>query len=190
MSKKVLKPKSALPSVDLTPYRREVDAFPLIGLISNDSQFETARDRYKVLRKLESRVDTVKDSIIGPIKESIKATNALFKPVEQSIDVVIEEYTTELTRYANAKEIARLQELARIENDKRIKKVETIQAAKEAVGERLGGTMRVTKLVIESPGKVPVKYWVIDEAAVKKALQQGIEVPGAKLVEELTVTAR
>lgn len=192
MSKKVseLKVAPIVTEPNLTPMRKELDTFPLVGVIQSDLEFEDKRERYKVARAIEKKIATAKASILDPIKESIKATNKLFKPLEDSIDTIIEEYTFELSRYANSKEIARMEAIAKAENDKRIKNIETMQARKEAAGHRLEGTMRVTKLVIETPGKVPLKYWVIDEKAVKAALQDGIVIPGAKLVEELVVTSR
>lgn len=158
--------------------------------IRNDTQYEVGREKYKAIRGLEKSLDMQKKDILLPANETIKRVKAFFKPLETRLEVIVDAYQLELTRYANAKETARLQALNDIEQDGRITKVETIQSKKEAAGERADGTMKVKKLVITDASKIPNEYWEINESKLRADLIEGIKVKGAHIEEVLTVTSR
>ncbi len=169
---------------------KEISRLPQIPVIKSDTAYDKARDDYKAFREAEKLIKAKKDSVLKPLNDSVKAVKLLFKPYEDRLEVAIDAYQNVLTAYANAKEIKRLQELEKVENDKRLSNPATIQAKKDAAGQRLDGTMKIKRLVITNPALVPDEFWIIDEAKVKRALLEGLTVPGAELKEELVVTAR
>lgn len=158
--------------------------------ITNDDQFEAIRSEYKRVREIESKMMAKKKAILDPLNTAISELKSLFKPAETHILAISEAFALELGKYANSREIARLNALSKVNADKRIKSIETLQDKREALGDRIGGTMKIKRLIIDEPDRVPNEFWVIDEKLLKAALLSGREVKGARIVEELTVTAR
>lgn len=159
-------------------------------VITNDEQFEQARARYKMLREMSAEVDRKFAAIVDPLKTSISEIKTLFKPATALLADTCERLETSLSKYANDREIERQNALARIESDKRLKNVETIQSKREDVGDRLGGTMRLKRLKIEDATLIPREYLVPDEKKILTALLEGKKVKGCKVVEELTIVNR
>jgi len=194
MSKKKLvskpAPKKAVnPQTAIMQIVKDLPELTLVS-ITTDEQFEAAREEYKRVCEIESNLLAKKKAILDPLNTAISELKTLFKPAEARIFERRDAFSLELTRYANSREIARLKALEKLNTDKRIKSIGTIQDKREAIGDRSSGTMKIRKLVIDDPTKVPNEFWVIDEVLLKKALVGGRKVAGASLVEELTVTAR
>lgn len=175
---------------ELIPLEKEVACLPTQQNITSNLDYEVTRTSYKTVRELEKKVIEKKQLILRPMAEAVAQVKSLFAPIEKKLAAIIEVYEFELNRYANQKEIERLMSLRAIESDKRIKNIETIQSKKEEVGERLEGTMRLKKLVIDDYKKIPNEYWAVDERKLKEALIGGKKVPGAHIEEVLTITSR
>jgi hypothetical protein len=174
---------------ELAVVKKAVEKAPTVPVITNDQQYDIARAQYKEFSKLAKLIKEKKDPIVKPLTEALAQVKALFRPFEITLEDAQEEYSLVLTRYANAKEIARLEGLAKIENDKRLKNPETIQARKDQVVNNLEGTRKHKVLNIYDRNAIPDNFWIVDEAMVKAALKEGIDVPGARIEEVLIVTA-
>jgi len=184
------KSKTPKPADEIASIVNTLPAIPSEIVITNDQEFDQARAKYKEIRETEARLLAKKRAILDPLNTAISELKTLFKPAETRILALGEAFSLELGRYANSREIARLKALEKLNSDKRIKNVDTIQDKREEIGNRMGGTMRIKKLVITDPTKIPKAYWIIDEKKLKDALIGGKVIKGAKIVEELTVTAR
>ena len=177
-------------SEDLKEIRTALAPLTKLPVIKTDSQYDKAREQFKMIGQIEKMIAAKKDPIIKPLNESLKQIRALFKPYEQQIEELSGVWGDILGEYANAREIKRIEALNAIENDKRLKNPGTIQARLDAVEDRPDGTMKVKKLEIFAPDEIPREYLTINEVLIRKTLLAGDEVPGCRMIDTLTVTKR
>jgi len=152
--------------------------------------YERAREHYKLIRAMDREVELKQRAILDPLKVAMNEVKTLFSPARTLLARVSDVYEVEMTKYANKQAILRQNELKRIDSDKRLTNIETIQTKREQVVERPSGTMIVKKLHIIDEKKIPNKFWIIDEQALKMALKSGEKIPGAELIDELTIVNR
>jgi hypothetical protein len=159
-------------------------------VIKNDEEFAITRERYKEVQAMGKNLADKKKAILTPINEAIQQVKALFKEPEARFLEVSEAFQLGLSKYANDAEIARLRALESITKDKRLKNIDTIQTKIEEAGDRLSGTMKLKRLIINNPDLIPREYMMPDEAKIKAALIAGSKIKGVELKEELVVTTR
>jgi len=159
-------------------------------IIVTADDYERAREHYKLIRAMDREVELKQRAILDPLKVAMNEVKTLFSPARTLLARVSDVYEVEMTKYANKQAILRQNELKRIDSDKRLTNIETIQTKREQVVERPSGTMIVKKLHIIDEKKIPNKFWIIDEQALKMALKSGEKIPGAELIDELTIVNR
>lgn len=152
--------------------------------------YERAREHYKLIRAMDREVELKQRAILDPLKVAMNEVKTLFSPARTLLARVSDVYEVEMTKYANKQAILRQNELKRIDSDKRLTNIETIQTKREQVVKRPSGTMIIKKLHIIDEKKIPSKFWIIDEQALKMALKSGEKIPGAELIDELTIVNR
>lgn len=163
--------------IDVTTEKRRLAlavkaAQPILSITS----LKGLQDAISVLHQIKERarvIETAKRSILDPLNAARKATFAVFAPLEEEITVYEKSLKDSMSKF-------QADQPSDFPN-----KVE---------GSRGGYVMfsRGPKvLVIENEKKIPEKFWVLDEAAIKKALEAGEHVPGADLrdSEERNVAA-
>lgn len=169
---------------------KEIATIPTKIMVADDQGYQIARDQYKVIQQVGKNLTERKKRILDPLNLAISEIKALFLPKETEILELSRAFSSELGRYATEAENARLRALSAINSDKRLKNIETIQTKREEVGDRLTGTMKIKKVVIENELIIPREYLMPDEKKIKAALLEGKKVKGASLVEELIVTSK
>lgn len=169
---------------------KELATIPSRILVVDDESYQAAREQYRVIQQAGKNVAEKKKRILDPINLAISEIKALFLPKETQILELSRAFSSELGRYATEAENARLNALSAINSDKRLKNIDTIQAKREEVGDRLSGTMKIKCLIIEDPSILPKEYLMPDDKKIKAALLEGKKVKGAYLVEKLVVTSK
>ena len=139
-----------------------------------------------------------KEEITKPMKEALDKVKDLFSPLEEMIikaDDMVKGKMLDYNRILQAEEEKRrlaLEAEAKKKNaddskvEKAVEKVEAVIEKREAIPTRKN---KVIEIFDES--KVPDRYWVIDKVAVRRdAIDNGIEIPGVKVVIEETIVNR
>lgn len=176
--------------VDLKEIKRDLQPLTKLPVIKTDKHYEDAREKFKLIGQLEKELKTRKEKITKPLNQALKEARDLFRPYEDQLKELSGSWADILGEYANARENARIKALEAINSDKRLKNTATIQNKLNEIESRAAGTMRIKTLDIQDPAQIPEEFWVIDEVKLRAVLIAGQEVPGARLIESLTVTKR
>lgn len=175
--------------MDINDLKKRLEKIPAKVVIRSQRAYDIALAEFVALKQLEKENEARKKPLLDSANETVRQIKAIFRPFENNLESILSEYHVELNKYANAVEAERIKKLESINTDKRLKNVETIVALREEAGERASSTMRIKKVVIDDESKIPDEFWIVDQVALRKALIIGQHVDGARLVEELTVTA-
>lgn len=153
------------------------------------------------VKKHYDEVEALEKSITGPINASLNLIRGLFKPRKNRLLAMEKDGKSKLIIYQAELEAEAAKAKAKIEAQvERGKISEAVGAARMAAVEEPSNTIvsptggKVTfnnrkVLVIDDESKIPDKYWVVDEAAVEKALLAGDRVPGAHMDREKGASA-
>ena len=155
----------------------------------------------EILSRLNKYLDDLiaeKEKVTKPLNAALKAERERFKPVEVKLETAIDQVRGELGRWKMAEDARIAEEQEKISNkiaegkislEKGVKAMEKTEAVPEKMKTESGAisfrTDKVLKIVDEA--KIPRKFLVVDEKAVKTALLAGIDVPGAVIEEVKTV---
>lgn len=130
---------------------------------------ETASHEYRRLKDLLKQVEEEHDIFLLPYKTFKASIDEVYKPTENKLEEVIGSIKSHMLYL---KEVRESQPL-----DLTAEAVHTATKYKS-----------VTKLVITDRDMIPREFMVPDEKAIKAALMCGVEVPGAELVTQSTVS--
>lgn len=159
-------------SKELTPIQRNMKDFLTVPVVRSEKQYDIVREQFKQLGRIAKELKAKKDTILKPQLEATKAVRDLFRPLEDQLEKLNDEWGLALTKYANAREI---------------KRVTTFDPTKPSL-QSVAGTRTTKVLEVLDPTLVPRDYLIVDEAKVKAALIGGADVPGCKLVDKISVT--
>jgi hypothetical protein len=182
-------------SVDIAPY--DIQAQTLVDNlrqteITSDDEFAAAGELVKVVKRRSQELQAVKDGITKPMRESLSATQALFKPVESRYEeaerLLKEKISTYLKRRQEENRAAL--QAAAAANDI----TTAIDLASKAAPVQEGISTRVTfdaEIVDES--LIPREYLVPDFTkirAVVRASKGTAVIPGVRAVERTSVAVK
>ena len=161
----------------------EKESKPLIRLASIDiltqEDFDRAAEALSNLKQLSKKAKAEEATIVDPIRQAIKATQAHFKPF---IDLVakIEAQTKESMTAFLVKQKGRVAQLEEDFDTGKIKKVSTLVRKQNElqVSSEHAQVKRIWQLRIVDENKIPREYLVVDETKVREALKDGKKVPG------------
>lgn len=148
------------------------------------------------VKKIEKAAKEELDSIVDPLKETIKIIQGKYKPLLDKATIIKDAIKDKVARFradqaaAIAKQAA--SDAARVE--KGTMKQETAERRASVVvapANSIAGVhkARIQKLKIIDPMLIPREYLVVNETAVRNALKANIAVPGAELVYEEVMRA-
>lgn len=178
-------PTAAIPTTkELQAYTRDL---PEVKKITSQGGYETAMERYKLIGTASKNLKAKKDSVLNPLKLAIKNLNAIFKPFEDKIAQAEEDYKTVLNAYVQEKAAARVEQVSKIENDKRLSNPVTIQEKLNAVGEQESGTFKVKVVKVIDESKIPLRFFDRNDSRILAAFKSGEAVPGVEVVDEVRV---
>lgn len=167
-----------------TNIAKEVEA---IDVSDNDA----VKKAGTIIKEAKKWLKGERDKYIAPAKEIIAQAKDQYDPfiknvedVEKKLKARVTEYVTEQNRIAE-KERQRLAdrvERGTMKAETAVDKMEKIEDPGKSVG---GVTVRtIKKMRITDASLIPREFLVPDEVAIRKALLNGQEIPGAEIYED------
>ena len=189
----------------LAEIQSEVDSFLYefqevkIATIDEYTQWS---DRLKVVQNKIKKVEDKRMEYTRPLDESKKKIMADFKSITEPLEEFVKVVKSEMIRWHNEDQARKDAEQAEIEA-KALKlakeqgisevQVEVInQEQKTQRGAVSAATVRtVWTFEVEDETQIPREYLVVDESAIRKAVQGGLRrIPGVKIYEEKQLSIR
>lgn len=166
------------------------------------------KDQYKagaeLLAKLKTRKDRVKaleKELLGEIVESVKKAKNKFKMLAQpyvdaeaTVRSLLNDYIRKEQQEAErqAAELRKKQEEARKENPEAKQEMLAVPEPDMKVQTEAGGisTRTIKKWKVVAKGKIPRKYFILDEKAINAMMRTGEVIEGIEYYEEKVVAVR
>ena len=146
------------------------------------------KDLLDNIKKAKRWVKQEKDKYVEPAKEITKRAKEQYDPIIDLIEGIEKSLKTKVNDHRLKLEEAKRKEEERIAKrvEKGTMKEETAEKKMEdikPVGKTYGGVTQrsYTRARVTDKSKVPLEYLEPDLTAIKRALQAGVEVPGAEL---------
>lgn len=161
--------------------------------VNSQPTLDQAKTSLTQVKEIKKIVQEKKDSVVKPLNEALKNTRALFKPIEDKVDVIETYLKGEVLRYntkllqeqRKREEEAQAKIEAGATFEEATKSVERIEKKIDAIP-----TRKIKKLKIIDASKIERQFLIPDEQAIKEALLAGIKVSGCELVEEEIIVNR
>jgi predicted metal-binding transcription factor (methanogenesis marker protein 9) len=161
--------------------------------VNSQPTLDQAKISLTQVKEIKKIVQEKKDSVVKPLNEALKNTRALFKPIEDKVDIIETYLKSEVLRYNNKllQEQRKREEEAQVKIEagatfeEATKSVERIEKKIDAIP-----TRKIKRLKIIDASKIERQFLVPDEQAIKEALIAGIKVSGCELVEEEIIVNR
>lgn len=163
-------------------------------LIESGTDMETATALLSNLGNYYDSVVETREKITAPLNASLKATRAMFDPIEKPAKAAIDGLRMRIGAWqtAETRRVAEEEEriAARVGEGKGKLKIETaarkaheIEKPETAIHTGAGSLsfMSKQKLKITDEKKIPREFLMVDESAVLSALKEGRKVPGAEI---------
>lgn len=135
-----------------------------VGLQINSAEdIASASVMVKEVADMQTAIEEQRTQFTKPLNESLKKINAFFKRFSEPLNTVSEVIRGKMVVFKNAH---------------------------KDIDNKLGLIHFVTRDVIEivDEKKVPKEYWSVDKVKIKKALAEGIKIPGIILLTEESVS--
>ena len=161
--------------------------------VNSQPTLDQAKISLAQVKEIKKIVQEKKDSVVKPLNEALKNTRALFKPIEDKVDIIETYLKGEVLRYntkllqeqRKREEEAQAKIEAGATFEEATKSVERIEKKIDAIP-----TRKIKRLKIIDASKIERQFLVPDEQAIKEALIAGIKVSGCELVEEEIIVNR
>lgn len=148
------------------------------------------------IKRMSRNVEDAKAAVMRPLLDATKAERSRWQPMETALANAETWVKGKMLDYVNAVEAAAQAQAEAIENDKRIKRPETLMqkigdieqaptTASSVDGMTTVRKVRVARIV--EPLLVPDEYWVIDEVRVRRAALDGAVIPGVVVEYQNTI---
>ncbi len=182
-------------SVDITPY--DIQAQTLVDSlrqteITCDDEFAAAGELVRVVKRRSQELQAVKEGITKPMRESLSATQALFKPVEsryEEAERLLKDKIASYLRRRQEENRAALQTAAAA-ND--ISTVVELASKAAPVPEGISTRTLFDAEVIDE-SQIPREYLIPDFTkirAVIRASKGSVAIPGIRVVERTSVAVK
>lgn len=161
--------------------------------VNSQPTLDQAKTSLTQVKEIKKIVQEKKDSVVKPLNEALKNTRALFKPIEDKVDLIETYLKGEVLRYntkllqeqRKREEEAQAKIEAGATFEEATKSVERIEKKIDAIP-----TRKIKRLKIIDASKIERQFLIPDEQAIKEALLAGIKVSGCELVEEEIIVNR
>lgn len=157
--------------------------------VKTKDDFELAAKLLKELKTFGAEAEKEEEGFWRPLKQLADKVKSHFKPLKDKISAVELETKKEMLAFT-LKQDEKLKQLETKLETGEIKKVSTYMnnVAKEKVTATKDVQIRTVKqLEITDLAKIPRKYLVVDETALKNALLAGVVVEGARIINVKTL---
>lgn len=171
-------------------YKKDLTKVPTLK-VTDKMTYDLAAVALSTINEATKKAKAEKAKVLDPAKLTVKRINEQWKPFEDKLTEAVAHLKIEMAKYVALQKAQEVIKTALLMADKRIKNPKTLQTKLAAVkAEPVSNTRSVLKLVITDPLLIPREYLEIDEAKVREALREGIEVPGARLEREQIVVIK
>ena len=161
--------------------------------VNSQPTLDQAKISLTQVKEIKKIIQDKKDSVVKPLNEALKNTRALFKPIEDKVDVIetclkgeVLRYNTKLLQEQRKREE---EAQAKIEAGATFEEATKLVAKTEAKIDKIP-TRKIKRLKIIDASKIERQFLIPDEQAIKEALIAGIKVSGCELVEEEIIVNR
>lgn len=165
-------------------------------VVNSEASYRKMTSIYAQAREWKKTIDAKRKSLTEPLRKQVAAINDKSKELTDPLDNVIDMANAKANGY-----LRMLEEMKRKEDEKLREAAALFDAADELYIPpmekiiRGDGAVTVTKaekkFKVLDIAKVPTKYLVVDEDAIKKDLKLGIgDIPGLEIWEETTTQLR
>ena len=177
--------------------------------VTSDKQMGVASEFLVQIKARIKRIETKRKDYVQPLNDQVTKMNADFKEmaqpyleIEETIKGKVGSYMTKVRekeeeaqrkadeeRRKEAEALAKKEKISKRKAMAQVEKVEIEQRDQTVRTETSKVvTKQVTKFEVINPKKVPDEYKMVDERLVRKAVNQGIKIPGVKVWEETQVS--
>lgn len=179
---------------EINPIIRKVEGIEIIDK-------NTMSDGVLLLSQLNKFSDVItkeKEKITKPLNDALREVRGRYKPVELTLDEAILSLKGKISKYqteAQRKEQEDQQKIAdkvasgKLSVDKALTKLENLEEVEEKIQTDAGSVSFRTmkKFEVLDLVKVPIGFHLPNEAKIRKAMMDGIELPGVRYFEEQSV---
>lgn len=155
------------------------------------SDFEDGGKLLKVFKQAEKQAKELKDKALKPSLETTKQIREYFRPLENNLMACIRNVKDSMDAWHRAEQEKIEKQKSKVLSDARISKEETLERklSEISASAATGNTRKVRVLKITNIARIPAKYFDLNESKLKADLMEGIDVPGAELVNETKIVA-
>lgn len=169
--------------------------------ITNADDLAKGTDLLKKIKDIGKAVTERKKEITDPLNNALKSARDLFRPIEQNYaeaERIVKNKILEWQRVEDERikkeqnKIATKVESGKMSLEKAVDKMEDVGTVQTSAKGKTGAisTREIPKYEVTEENKVPREYCSPDMAKIKRALDAGIEVPGARKYYEKVISAR
>jgi chromosome segregation ATPase len=174
-------------------------------VISDAQSLERAKSLAKQAKLIENYIEDKRKELTKPILDRKKAIDDLAKSLTKDLTEAVKHLREQILFYEQEQERKRLEELRRLEEEKRrkeeelkrmqmegnieqiehIEKLAEIETKAAELSEKSKNLREVWTFEVVDISLVPREYLVLDETAVRRAIQNGVrEIPGLKIFKK------
>lgn len=174
--------------LDMVEYTKSIE-------VSDEDSYNKLTALYKQAREWKKHIDTKRKEATEPLRKQTSAINDKAKEFTDPLDMVIE-----MTNLKSSQYLKMVEAIQEAEKQKLIAAADLFDAGDDFVmpvvrcnrGEAATAITKIERRYrIVDADKIPKKYMMIDEQAVKKDIALGInEIPGIEIYEEKVTTLR
>jgi hypothetical protein len=202
MVKKIKEEKESELSKEIAPLQKEVSKIVLVASelkVANKDDLQEATNLLAKIKMIGRDILSAKEQITKPLNETLRNVRGFFAPVESQwseAEVIVKKKMLDFQRAELAKakteevKIEAKVEAGKMSFDKAAEKIEEVTPEKTIKAEGGNGSAQFKKIrvvKVEDEKLIPDEYWVLDMVKVRKVALAGVEIPGVKVVEELSV---
>ena len=165
-------------------------------IVDSDGAYKKITSLYRQARDWKKVIDGKRKELTEPLRKQVSAINDKAKEITDPLDAVIDLANRKASGY-----LSHLEEVKRLEDEKLRAAAAIFEAEEELYIPAMETTVRGNGAVavkktelcfrVVDISKVPARYLVVDEAAVKKDLRLGlVEIPGLEVYENSTTQLR
>ena len=145
------------------------------------------------VKRYEDSLKKQKESLTKPINESLKNIRAMFRPLEDKCEELLNEVDTKMKDYnirQQAKQEAIANKLANeeISTSSALRQIEKASTEKTVITKSGSVTfVDVKKFEVMDVTMLPIEYILPNEVAIRKAMLEGVELPGVRYYTEQSI---
>jgi ribosome-binding ATPase YchF (GTP1/OBG family) len=157
----------------------------------NKADFEVGGNLLKTFKDAEKQAKALKDKALKPSLETTAQIREYFRPLETNLKNCITSVKDGMDAWNRAEQERADKAKAKVLGDARISKQDTLERKLEEISASTanGHTRKVRRIKVVDLTKIPLEYFDLNETRLKAALMEGIEVPGATLVNETIIVS-